>query len=633
MKIFLLSAICVILVAASPSNRNLPQFDDKVELQDQNNVNDEQEISPMFNAATDTRFLLFTRFNPTIGQVVSAFDMSTIQESNYSPARPTRVLIHGWQSNADSNVNVLTTAGYLRNYDVNVIVVDWSIGANNINYIASRNQVNNVGAVIAVLLDNLQSNGLMADFSRLSLIGHSLGAHIAGAAGKRVLNGRINTIIGLDPAGPLFSVGDVANRLDGSDAAYVEAIHTDIVQLGIGDPIADTDFYPNGGTGMPGCLTAICDHDMAIHYFVESLNSDRLWGRRCANLNEMTSDRCSGFGASMGGNYFSSATTMRLNVNIIPTQGNSNQITSIDFESLEIEGKLFRPLFNPTVDVKFLLFTRRNPFVGQRIILGDIRSLFESNFNISNPTRFLIHGWGSDLNSFFNIEGTEAYLRNNDFNVIVVDWSRGAQTINYVQARNRVGPVGRILANFIDFLHDNEALNFEELTVVGFSLGAHVAGFAGKNVNRGRINTIIGLDPAGPLFPIRNPSERLNATDAEYVEIIHTNSRMTGIGFPIGDADFYPNGGMTQPGCVRHFCHHDRAPLFFIESINSNNFFARACLSFSNIGRDCIGEEVTMGGEPSNSKNSVRGIFYLTTNRRPPFAQGPRGRQSTSNLP
>jgi Lipase len=56
-------------------------------------------------------------------------------------------------------------------------------------------------------------------------------------------------------------------------------------------------------------------------------------------------------------------------------------------------------------------------------------------------------------------------------------------------------------------------------------------------VKRGRINTIIGLDPAGPLFYIRHPEGRLDIGDAEYVEAIHTNGRATGIGFPIGHAD------------------------------------------------------------------------------------------------
>jgi hypothetical protein len=79
------------------------------------------------------------------------------------------------------------------------------------------------------------------------------------------------------------------------------------------------------------------------------------------------------------------------------------------------------------------------------------------------------------------------------------------------------------------------------------------------------------------------------------------------------------------------FCHHDRAPLFYIESINSNKFYARHCESIADIVRGCSGLPlVTMGGEPSNARHNVRGIFHLTTNRSPPFAQGG---PSTSNLP
>ena len=102
--------------------------------------------------------------------------------------------------------------------------------------------------------------------------------------------------------------------------------------------------------------------------------------------------------------------------------------------------------------------------------------------------------------------------------MIFVDWSLGSSTINYIAARNRVNLVGPLVAQYLDFLHENGALNFSRLTVVGFSLGAHIAGITGKNVRRGRINTIIGLDPAGPLFDSNNPSTRLAITDADYVE-------------------------------------------------------------------------------------------------------------------
>ena len=65
------------------------------------------------------------------------------------------------------------------------------------------------------------------------------------------------------------------------------------------------------------------------------------------------------------------------------------------------------------------------------------------------------------------------------------------------------------------------------------------------------------MDPAGPLFDIANPSVRLDRGDAKFVDVIHTDIRLTslgivgsfGVGRPIGDVDFYPNGGYHQPGC------------------------------------------------------------------------------------
>ena len=64
--------------------------------------------------------------------------------------------------------------------------------------------------------------------------------------------------------------------------------------------------------------------------------------------------------------------------------------------------------------------------------------------------------------------------------------------INYVSARNQVGNVGAAVASFLDNLHAAALLDFSRLTVASHSLGGHVAGFVGKRVTRGRINTIIG---------------------------------------------------------------------------------------------------------------------------------------------
>lgn len=77
---------------------------------------------PAFNAQRDVRFLLFTRFNPTIAQQLNFRDLNSLGNSNYNVNRPTRVLIHGFQSDATADVNILGTAAFLRLSDVNFIV-------------------------------------------------------------------------------------------------------------------------------------------------------------------------------------------------------------------------------------------------------------------------------------------------------------------------------------------------------------------------------------------------------------------------------------------------------------------------------------------------------------------------------
>lgn len=119
-----------------------------------------EDISPSFEAFRDTRFLIFTRANPLVGQPVNAWnDMAAVRASNWLASRPTRMIIHGQLANPQSDVNIVLTAAYLANGDVNVIVVDWSDGADTVNYVAARNQVANVGSVVAGFLDNLHEAG------------------------------------------------------------------------------------------------------------------------------------------------------------------------------------------------------------------------------------------------------------------------------------------------------------------------------------------------------------------------------------------------------------------------------------------------------------------------------------------
>ncbi|CAO1437164.1 unnamed protein product [Diamesa hyperborea] len=313
-------------------------------------------------------------------------------------------------------------------------------------------------------------------------------------------------------------------------------------------------------------------------------------------------------------------------INYISARNRINEvapIVSLDLNPVEV---VVEPFFNADNDVFFLLFTRRNPLVGQKIGF-DAAAIRNTNWNTAAPgTRFIIHGFNNDNRSPVNTMITAAYLRRNDMNVVVVDWGRGANTINYISARNRIFETAPVVARFIDFLHENGLiLSFNRVNIAGHSLGAHTAGLVGKRVTRGRIQVIHGLDPAGPLFDVNNPIARLAANDALYTEGIRTNAGLLGLDLPICQADFYPNFGSNQPGCgldVAGTCAHGRANEFFAEAINSPRFVARRCFNYSQITNrsTCTGITAVMGNDAGSP--GLEGIFTVTTNNNSPFAQG-----------
>ncbi|XP_052271535.1 pancreatic triacylglycerol lipase-like, partial [Dreissena polymorpha] len=178
--------------------------------------------------------------------------------------------------------------------DYNVVVVDWSAGAREFNYLQSVANTRVVGSHVAQLLIVLKRL-LDIDLHTVHIIGHSLGAHAAGYAGEHVDG--IGRITGLDPAGPAFEGTDQAVRLDPDDAIFVDVIHTDAEHIlsggfGIKQPVGAVDFYPNGGKDQPGCPTTyfaqikwlfsgnfqlinnfICSHMRVLEFFTESINS------------------------------------------------------------------------------------------------------------------------------------------------------------------------------------------------------------------------------------------------------------------------------------------------------------------------------------------------------------------------
>ena len=209
-----------------------------------------------------------------------------------------------------------------------------------------------------------------------------------------------------------------------------------------------------------------------------------------------------------------------------------------------------------------------------------------------------------------------------DQNVINVDWSIGAKSLDYQTARYQTENVGVVVAQQLDFLHQRVGLNMSSVTIIGFSLGAHVAGFAGKNVRTGRVGKIVGLDPAGPLFDINNPRTRLDSSDANFVIALHTSDYF-GIRKPIAHMDLFFNTGDKQLGCfgggAMDVCSHFRAMYFYIEEVRKpKSFWGKRCGS---VGEALIGQ---CFGDPGFyiSQQSLNGIYHIRTNAIAPFGIG-----------
>uniref|UniRef100_A0A1E1W799 Lipase domain-containing protein n=3 Tax=Pectinophora gossypiella TaxID=13191 RepID=A0A1E1W799_PECGO len=249
--------------------------------------------------------------------------------------------------------------------------------------------------------------------------------------------------------------------------------------------------------------------------------------------------------------------------------------------------------------------------------MNDIDSILSSNFNPYVPTVVIAHGWLSNQNSDLNPVIRDAYLDKSDVNVIVLDWRRLAIS-GYVTAASGVPAVGRGLGLFLEFVSRVTGASYGSMHLVGFSLGSHLVGNAGRQLG-GRLARITALDPAGPLWVYN--SNRVSANDAIYVEGIHTNGGMVGLGLgsAIGHADFFPNGGVTQPGCYTPICDHNRAWEFFASSVTHNHLIGTECTSSTQITLNtCRGSRILpMGNDDLNKRGFGR--YRVNTGRRYPF--------------
>ncbi|KAF2886219.1 hypothetical protein ILUMI_19954 [Ignelater luminosus] len=294
-------------------------------------------------------------------------------------------------------------------------------------------------------------------------------------------------------------------------------------------------------------------------------------------------------------------------------------------------------------ELTFTLFNQENPENG---IVLDHTNL--QQVKPENRLILIIHGWLQSASQSWIIQMKDVYLNQTAANIIVVDWSRSAG-INYASSVCAVPQVGSYVADLIFNITSDNAAQLNNTQINGFSLGAHVAGIAGQDIqtktNGHKIGRINGLEAAGPGFVGRPANKRLDKKDAWFVQAIHTNNWQFGYGLSYATVDFQVNKlllncGAFQRGCpffsgvpksisndileglLPHiFCNHIRAAVYFIESINSGNFIGVSCKSCFRFGLGlCKSSPTAVMGE--NCPSDVSGDYYLSTNARTPLARG-----------
>ncbi|XP_058063375.1 pancreatic triacylglycerol lipase [Anopheles bellator] len=264
----------------------------------------------------------------------------------------------------------------------------------------------------------------------------------------------------------------------------------------------------------------------------------------------------------------------------------------------------------------------------------------------NRSVRVIVHGFGSNCGLVWIYEMRTALMAVENCTVICVDWENGAKLPNYVRAAANTRLVGRQLALLLRLLRTHNRLQPARVHLIGFSLGSHVAGFAGFEFSNLAETTsavdsiwrITGLDPAGPLFEAQPPEVRLDAGDAQFVDVIHSNGEnliLGGLGSwqPMGTVDYYPNGGRVQHGCTnlfvgavtdiiwappttvegRSLCNHRRAYKFFIDSVAPRcHFPAFPCESYDQFA---AGECFDCGSGSKNVNSACGHMGYYATNR------------------
>uniref|UniRef100_A0A1A9ZN29 Lipase domain-containing protein n=1 Tax=Glossina pallidipes TaxID=7398 RepID=A0A1A9ZN29_GLOPL len=535
----------------------------------------------------DVGFWLFTR---DIRENPLKLNASDLHASDFAfKERNLYILLHGYTGDRDYSPNVYVRPALLDTEDAYIISVDYGRLVPYPCYMTAVENLRVVAKCLGQLINNLVEEDLVEN-DKIHIIGFSLGAQVAGQTAN-YLKRKLKRITGLDPAKPLFAFASSEYKLDSSDAEFVDVIHTDVAGRGMLASLGHVDFYPNLGTIQPGCDNenpkdpGSCNHDRAPQYYAESVrNPNGFWSYSCRSWLYQMFDLCN-------------------DRKKVQRMGHRSLLAAIDVSDSSL-----------------------SPFLLDPLSLNESVSLFRPRL----PLKIILHGYNQNRDLSPNREIRPPLLYHEQVYVISLDYSVYTKhPCYYPWTVYSAAIIAKCLANFIDDLIARDYFARNDIHLIGFSFGAQVAGLTANYVKE-KLNRITALDPARPGFMTTNLSEKLDSTDADFIDVIHTDPMFFSYLNPSGHADFYPNlEDFHQPGCpiwpFLRVCNHYRAPAYYAESIYSTEgFWSYNCGNWSYyLTHQCyLYDDIAMEQMGYHLAHSARGSYFLSTNRQPPYAQG-----------
>lgn len=186
----------------------------------------------------------------------------------------TTVYIHGFQGSKKSLSLQKIVEAYCSRDTAVIAILDWSqLAMGNVTSVA--NGIPEISKIIASTYNTLKSKEY--EISKWHIIGHSMGAHIAGCLAINV-DFTFLHITGLDPGGNLFYTDAYHGCLMHPDIAnFVDVIYTDMTGFSTINKLGDLNIYVNTGSSpQPGCSSAdvhACSHFRSVEIYADAITN------------------------------------------------------------------------------------------------------------------------------------------------------------------------------------------------------------------------------------------------------------------------------------------------------------------------------------------------------------------------